>query len=71
MMCRLIGLAIFTFCLTTILMPDQLIARDDGRFADSGVPAVCGGQIDIRGLRLLGVGEAHILNQRVSEDLAH
>jgi hypothetical protein len=52
-------------------MPDQLIARDDGRFANSGVPAVCGGQIDIRGLRLLGVGEAHILNQRASEDLAH
>jgi hypothetical protein len=71
MMCRLIGLAIFTFCLTTILMQDQLIARDGGRFADSGVPAACGGQIDIRGLRLLGVGEAHILNQRVSEDLAH
>src|SRR5262245_30439121 len=34
-MCRLIGLAVFTFCLTTILVPGQLVARDDGRFANS------------------------------------
>jgi hypothetical protein len=27
-------LAIFAFCLTT-LVPNQLVARDDGRFADS------------------------------------
>ena len=33
-MCRLIGLAAFTVCLT-ILVPDQLVARDDGRFANS------------------------------------
>jgi hypothetical protein len=34
-MCRLIGLAVFTFCLTGILVPVQLAARDDGRFANS------------------------------------
>ena len=34
-MCRLIGLAVFTFCLTAILVPVQLAARDDGRFANS------------------------------------
>ncbi len=34
-MCRPIGLAVFAFCLTTILVPDQLVARDDGRFANS------------------------------------
>src|SRR5262249_10028889 len=34
-MCRPIGLAVFTFWLTTILMPVQLAARDDGRFANS------------------------------------
>jgi hypothetical protein len=34
-MCRLISLAALTFCLTTILVPDQLAARDDGRFANS------------------------------------
>ena len=43
-------------------------ARDD---PISGVSAICGGQIDIRGLRLLGAGKAHILNQRVSEHFAH
>jgi hypothetical protein len=32
---RLIGLAVFTFCLTAILVPVQLAARDDGRFANS------------------------------------
>jgi len=42
-------------------------ARDD---PISGVSAVCGGQIDIPGLRLLGACKAHILNQRVSEDFA-
>jgi hypothetical protein len=31
----LIGLAVFTFCLTTVVAPDQLVARDDGRFANS------------------------------------
>ena len=30
-MCRLISLAVFTFCLTTILVSVQLAARDDGR----------------------------------------
>jgi hypothetical protein len=35
-MCRLISLAAaLAFCLTTILVPDQLVARDDGRFANS------------------------------------
>jgi hypothetical protein len=34
-MCRLIGLAVFTFCLTAILVPVQPAARDDGRFANS------------------------------------
>ena len=34
-MCRLINLAALTFCLTTILVPAQLVARDDGRFANS------------------------------------
>ena len=34
-MSRLISLAALTFCLTTIVMPGQLIARDDGRFANS------------------------------------
>jgi hypothetical protein len=34
-MCRLVSLAALTFCLTTILVPDQLVARDDGRFANS------------------------------------
>ena len=34
-MCRLTGLVIFTFCLTAILVPVQLAARDDGRFANS------------------------------------
>src|SRR5438045_85206 len=34
-MCRLISLAALPFCLTTILVPDQLVARDDGRFANS------------------------------------
>src|SRR6516164_531735 len=29
------------------------------------------GRIDIPGLRLLGAGKAHVLNQRVSEDFAH
>jgi hypothetical protein len=43
-------------------------ARDD---PISGVSAVCGGQIDIPGLRLFGAGKAHIVNQRVSEDFAH
>jgi hypothetical protein len=33
--CRPIGLAVFTFWLTTILVPVQLAARDDGRFANS------------------------------------
>jgi hypothetical protein len=33
--CRLVSLAALTFCLTTILVPDQLVARDDGRFANS------------------------------------
>ncbi len=32
---RLIGLAVSTFCLTAILVPVQLAARDDGRFANS------------------------------------
>ena len=31
-MCRLVSLAA---CLTTILVPGQLVARDDGRFANS------------------------------------
>ena len=34
-MSRLISLAALTFCLTTIVMPGQLVARDDGRFANS------------------------------------
>jgi len=34
-MCRLVSLAALTFCLTMILVPDQLVARDDGRFANS------------------------------------
>ena len=34
-MCRLVSLAALTFCLTTIPVPDQLVARDDGRFANS------------------------------------
>ena len=34
-MCRLVRLAALTFCLTTIQVPDQLVARDDGRFANS------------------------------------
>jgi hypothetical protein len=34
-MCRLVNLAALTFCLTTILVPDQPVARDDGRFANS------------------------------------
>jgi hypothetical protein len=34
-MCRLIGLAVSTFCLPAILVPVQLAARDDGRFANS------------------------------------
>ena len=34
-MYRLISLAALMFCLTTILVPDQLVARDDGRFANS------------------------------------
>ena len=34
-MCRLVSLAALTFCLTTILVPAQLVARDDGRFANS------------------------------------
>ena len=34
-MYRLMSLAALTFCLTTILVPDQLVARDDGRFANS------------------------------------
>ena len=34
-MCRLVSLTALTFCLTTILVPDQLVARDDGRFANS------------------------------------
>ena len=37
----------------------------------SGVSAVCGDQIDIRGLRLLGASKAHILNLRAIEDVAH
>ena len=32
---RFISLAAHAFCLTTILVPDQLVARDDGRFANS------------------------------------
>ena len=32
---RLMSLAALTFCLTTILVPAQLVARDDGRFANS------------------------------------
>jgi len=32
---RLMSLAALTFCLTTILVPAQLFARDDGRFANS------------------------------------
>jgi len=34
-MYRLNDLAVLAFCLTTILVPNQLFARDDGRFADS------------------------------------
>ena len=34
-MCRPISLAALAFCLTTILVPDQLVARDDRRFANS------------------------------------
>jgi hypothetical protein len=34
-MYRLMSLAALTFCLTTILVPAQLVARDDGRFANS------------------------------------
>jgi len=34
-MYRLMSLAALTFCLTTILLPAQLVARDDGRFANS------------------------------------
>ena len=34
-MYRLVSLAALTFCLTTILVPAQLVARDDGRFANS------------------------------------
>ena len=34
-MCRLVSPAALTFCLTTIPVPDQLVARDDGRFANS------------------------------------
>ena len=34
-MCRATDLAVLTFCLTTILVPGQLVARDDGRFANS------------------------------------
>jgi hypothetical protein len=34
-MCRLIGLAVFAFCLAAIQVPVQLTARDDGRFANS------------------------------------
>jgi hypothetical protein len=45
--------------------------RQAGDDAISGVPAVCSGQIDIRGLRLLGAGKAHILNQQVNKDFAH
>ena len=43
-------------------------ARDDPM---SGVSAVCGGQIDIRRLRLFGASKAHIVNERVIEDFAH
>jgi hypothetical protein len=32
---RLVSLAALTFCLTTTLVSDQLVARDDGRFANS------------------------------------
>ena len=34
-MYRLMSLAALTFCLTAILVPAQLVARDDGRFANS------------------------------------
>ena len=34
-MYRLMSLAALTFWLTTILLPAQLVARDDGRFANS------------------------------------
>ena len=34
-MYRLNDLAVLAFCLTTILVPNQLFARDDGRFAES------------------------------------
>jgi hypothetical protein len=44
--------------------------RQAGDHAISSVSAVCGGQIDIRGLRLLGVSKARILNQRAIEDVA-
>jgi hypothetical protein len=33
-MSRLISLADLTFCLTTIVIPGQLVARDNGRFAN-------------------------------------
>ena len=34
-MCRPTDLAVLTFCLTTILLSGRLVARDDGRFANS------------------------------------
>jgi hypothetical protein len=34
---RLNSLAALACCLTTILVPDQLVARDDGRFAAQGM----------------------------------
>ena len=42
-MCRLIALAVFTFCLTAILVPVQLAARDDGRYAVYVTPALAPG----------------------------
>ena len=49
-MCRLMSLAAFTFCLTTILVPDQLVARDDGRFANSPLKPWFDGLASGRGL---------------------
>jgi len=34
-MCGPTDLAVLTFCLTTILLSGRLVARDDGRFANS------------------------------------
>jgi hypothetical protein len=60
----LVSLAALTFCLTMILVPDQLVARDDGRFANSPLKPWFDGLASGKGLCCRNASASLIANPR-------